>query len=59
MSEYEFTISLRLRHPKIDPASIPEALGSHSTPGGRASRVAIPAARSSRATIARAIGWDG
>jgi Domain of unknown function (DUF4279) len=27
MSEYEFTISLRIRHPRIDPARITEALG--------------------------------
>ena len=27
MSEYEFTISLRLRHPDIDPASITRTLG--------------------------------
>jgi len=27
MSEYEFTISLRIRHPRIDPATITAALG--------------------------------
>jgi len=27
MSEYEFTISLRIRHPTVDPAKITEALG--------------------------------
>jgi len=27
MSEYEFTISLRLRHPRIDPAQITQTLG--------------------------------
>jgi len=27
MSEYEFTISLRIRHPSIEPAGITEALG--------------------------------
>jgi hypothetical protein len=27
MSEYEFTISLRIRHPNIDPSRITEALG--------------------------------
>ncbi len=27
MSEYEFTISLRIRHPSIDPASITRTLG--------------------------------
>ena len=27
MSEYEFTVSLRIRHPTIDPAAITEALG--------------------------------
>lgn len=27
MSEYEFTISLRIRHPTVDPASITAALG--------------------------------
>jgi Domain of unknown function (DUF4279) len=27
MSEYEFTVSLRIRHPKIEPSRITEALG--------------------------------
>ena len=27
MSEYEFTVSLRIRHPSIDPSSITETLG--------------------------------
>ncbi|TLY63555.1 MAG: DUF4279 domain-containing protein, partial [Gammaproteobacteria bacterium] len=27
MSEYEFTISLRIRHPSIDPATITRILG--------------------------------
>ena len=27
MSEYEFTASLRMRHPRIDPAAITQTLG--------------------------------
>jgi len=27
MSEYEFTISLRIRHPSVDPRTITETLG--------------------------------
>lgn len=41
MSEYEFTISLRLRHPRIDPASITRTLGmepQHTWQAGQARR---------------------
>lgn len=41
MSEYEFTVSLRIRHPTIDPATITATLGiqpQHSWRAGQARR---------------------
>jgi hypothetical protein len=41
MSEYEFTISLRIRHPDIDPSLISEQLGvepQHTWRAGEARR---------------------
>lgn len=46
MSEYEFTVSLRIRHPTIDPTAITEALGfqpQHSWRAGQPRRDAAGA----------------
>ena len=60
MSEYEFTISLRIRHPGVDPSSITQALAiepQHTWRAGERRR-GRPAS-SSRAYIVKATGWEG
>lgn len=57
MSDYEFTLSLRIRHPRMDPSVITSELSIEpSTPGRPAIDASTPSAMRSRARTGKAIG---
>ncbi len=59
MSEYEFTVSLRIRHPKIDPSTITETLGIQPQHTWRAGDQRLDPAVGDRAGSYRESYWMG
>ena len=60
MGAYEFTLSLRIRHPSIEPGEITRNLGIEPQHTWRAGDPRRDAAEvSSPEPTARATGWDG